>query len=297
MKSATGQGPGAPSPTNAVIDAVIDDYFTRLMNEQIRDEFGTEPIPTATPKAPESPSLGRRLMAAVAVSVAMAFSVLLVVVLTGCSGISAPGDLGVNQKTLATCPSNPLASRVAIDVSGSVRAQAIPELYAAAVQDLARRTAVCGGHLSGVAFSASSAATVSLFEGELQMPGSTENARLRRVPQAVEEVMKTVGDAYADKASSLTPGGTDIVAQYRLADEYVQQLGGNRQLDLRILTDGVQSVGTVIGNQPLSAAQASQLADQFNVTQLPGASITVDWQGQRSPAGPDRNRRWHEDLL
>lgn len=280
MKSVTNQGPGASSPT----DAVIDDYFTRLMHEQIRDEFGTEPIPTATPKAPESPGRGRRLMAAVAVSVAMAFSVLLVVVLTGCS--SGPqGELAADKKLLASCPTAQLAGDGEIDTSGSVRATGVPEAYAGALRDLVRRTAVCGGHLHVGAFSATAASTATLYDGDLQMPGSTENARLRHVPQAVEDVMKTVNDAYAQKVPSLTPGGTDIVAQYRLAREYLQQLGGTRQLDLLLLTDGYQNAGFVLGDRALTDAEATALAAQADIPQLPGATITVAGIGKT--AGQD----------
>lgn len=275
MKSVTSQGPGAPSPTNAVIDAAIDDYFTRLMNEQIREEFGTEPIPSATPEAPESPGRSRRQMGTLAVALAMAFSVLLVAVLTGCSGNSAPGDLGVNQKTLVSCPSTPPAAEVFVDVSGTGRMQKLPEDYAAATKDLARKTAVCGGHLSVVAFSASSTATAGLFDGDLKMHGSTDNARLRHVPDAVEGVMKIVEDAYATKLTQLTPGGSDILAQYGLAAERQRQLGGGRPLDLLILTDGFQNAGLVVGDRVLSDADAKTLAAGVDVPQLHGATVVV----------------------
>lgn len=280
MKSVASQRPGALSPT----DAVIDEYFTRLMNEQIRDEFGTEPIPMATPKAPVSPGRGRRRLAAVAVSVAMAFSVLLVVVLTGCS--AAPqGELAAAKKLLASCPTAQLAGYAEIDTSGSVRAAAMPEAYAGALRDLVRRTAVCGGHLHVGAFSDTAASTVTLYDGDLQMPGSTENARLRRVPQAVEDVMKTVDDAYSQKVPGLSPGGTDILAQYRLAHEYLQQLSGTRQLDLLLLTDGYQNAGFVLGDRALADAEAKALATQADVPQLPGARITVAGIGKT--AGQD----------
>lgn len=190
---------------------------------------------------------------------------------------SAPpqGDLAINKKTLAACPSSQMAADAQIDTSGSVRANAVPEAYAKALKDLVRRTAVCGGHLHVGAFSSSAASTVSLYDGELVMPGSTENARLRRVPQAVAEVMKTINTAYAQKMPGLTPGGTDIVAQYRLAHEYVQQLGGDRQLDLLLLTDGYQNAGFVLGDRALSEADAKALAAQADIPQLPGATITV----------------------
>lgn len=206
--------------------------------------------------------------------------------LASCTGNSTSSALDANRQMLAGCPSAPLASQAAIDVSGTVRADALPAPYAAAVQDLARRTAICGGHLSVVAFSASSAATVGLYDGNLQMPGSTENARLRRVPQAVEEVMQSVGEGYATKVSGLTAGGTDVVAQYRLVGEYAHQLGGNRQLELLLLTDGFQSAGAIIGDRPLSNADAASLADRFDLPQLPGATITVAGIGKTNDPQP-----------
>ncbi|MGO4858950.1 hypothetical protein [Arthrobacter sp. 2MCAF14] len=202
--------------------------------------------------------------------------------MSGCAGANTPGDLGVNQKTLATCPSRPPAAQAAIDVSGTDRMHKLPEAYTAATRDLVRRTAVCDGHLSVVAFSASSTATVSLFEGDLRMPGSTENSRLRRVPQATEDVMRTVEEAYATKISSITPGGTDILAQYRLASEGRRQLGGDRPLDLLILTDGFQNAGLVIGDRVLSDAEAKTLATDVDVPLLPGATITVAGIGKTS---------------
>ncbi|MGY2746212.1 hypothetical protein [Arthrobacter sp. UYCu723] len=212
-------------------------------------------------------------------------TILVIAALAACSSGSGSGGLTVNKQTLASCPASPLASRASIDVSGTVRSDAIPESYAAALQDLVRRTAVCGGHLSVVVFSASSAATVSLYDGDLQMPGSTENARLRRVPQATEEVMTAVSEAYTEKARTLTPGGTDIVAQYQLGHEYLQQLGGNRHLNLVLLTDGYQNAGFVLGDRALTEAEATALAAQVDIPQLPGATITVAGIGKT--AGQD----------
>ncbi|WP_437770491.1 hypothetical protein [Arthrobacter sp. KNU40] len=219
-----------------------------------------------------------RIAPAVAVAVVTAF----IFALLGCSETTTPGDLGTNQKILATCPTPSPTAQISIDVSGTDRMQKLPETYAAATKDLVRRTAVCGGHLSVVAFSASSTATVSLFEGELKMPGSTENSRLRHVPQATDDVMKTIEDAYATKIGSITPGGTDILAQYRLAAEGHRQLGGNRPLDLLILTDGLQNAGLVLGDRVISDTEAKTLAAGVDVPSLPGATITVAGIGKTS---------------
>lgn len=194
--------------------------------------------------------------------------------LLSCAATPA-GDLAADKKILESCPVGRIAADAQIDASGSVRAAEIPEAYAVALQDLVRRTAVCGGHLRIGAFSATAASTVTLDDGDLNLPGSTENARLRHVRQAVEDVMKTVNEGYVQKASGLPPGGTDVVAQYRLADEYGRQLGGNRHLELLLLTDGFQNAGFALGDRALSDAEAKALAAQVDVPQLPGARITV----------------------
>ncbi|MHA7271204.1 vWA domain-containing protein [Arthrobacter sp. HLT1-20] len=239
--------------------------------EQLADDEFVDTIASAKTNPPWEPTdsrrFGRRLvLATIAISTALALS--------ACSAISQ-GDLAINKKTLATCPTSQIAADGLIDTSGSVRANAVPEAYAEALKDLVRRTAVCGGHLHVGAFSSSAASTVTLYDGDLVMPGSTENAQLRRVPQGVADVMKTVNTAYADKVPGMTSGGTDIVAQYRLAHEYVQQLGGDRQLELLLLTDGYQNAGFVLGDRALSEADAKALAAQADIPQLPGATITV----------------------
>ncbi|MGN6330309.1 MAG: hypothetical protein ACTHOD_01500 [Motilibacteraceae bacterium] len=198
-------------------------------------------------------------------------------------GTSPPGELGQDQRVLAACPAGKkLASDVEVDASGSGRTAELPSERAAVVRDVARRTAICGGHLRVSIFSASSAATVVLYDGELSLPGATDNARLRRVPELVDQVMTTTTRAYATKVNDLTPDGSDIVAQYRLGSEYVQQLGDGYILRLVLLTDGFQASSAFgIGDQPLSADEAAALAEQVTVPSLPtNASVTVAGLGK-----------------
>jgi hypothetical protein len=148
------------------------------------------------------------------------------------------------------------------------------------VEVVARRTAVCGGHLRVSAFSLSSAATATLFDSELVLPGATDNARLRRVAKLIDEVMRTVTATYRKEIRKLSPAGSDIVAQYRLAAEYVAQLGQGYQLQLTLLTDGFQTAGFVLGSAALSEAQARALAARVSVPKLPGASVTVTGIGK-----------------
>ena len=204
-------------------------------------------------------------------------AVVLVLSMSACGINGTPqGALGQAQQILASCPKGTkLASKVDIDVSGSARTATLQPERSNAIGDMARRTAICGGHLRVTAFSASSAATVVLYDGELSLPGATDNARLRRVPDLVTTVMATVTGAYGTKIQLLSPGGSDIVGQYRLAAEYLQQLGGGYVLHLLLETDALQTAGFSLGGAPLTKAAATAMAANIDLPKLPGASITV----------------------
>lgn len=227
---------------------------------------------------PSGPGAGcRAFLAAVLGALAL-------LVLGACgAGTSPPGELGQDQQILAACPAGKkLASDVEVDASGSGRTPELPSERAAVIGDVARRTAICGGHLRVSIFSASSAATALLYDGELSLPGATDNARLRRVPKLLDQVMTTTTQAYATEVNDLTPDGSDIVAQYRLASEYIQQLGDGYVLRLVVLTDGFQSSSAFgIGDQPLSRDEAAALAAQVSVPSIPNsASVTVAGLGK-----------------
>lgn len=204
-------------------------------------------------------------------------SVALALPTAACGINTAPsGELGQAQQILASCPKGTkVASKVDIDVSGSARTATLQPERSNAIGDMARQTAICGGHLQVTAFSASSAATVVLYDGELSLPGATDNARLRRVPDLVTTIMSTVTEAYGTKIQLLSPGGSDIVGQYRLAAEYLQQLGADYQLHLVLLTDGFQTAGIRMGSAPLTKDDATAMAANIDLPKLPVASITV----------------------
>lgn len=149
-----------------------------------------------------------------------------------------------------------------------------------AIESVVRRTAICSGHLRVIVFSSSSSATTNLFDGPLRLHGATDNARLKRAPGVVDEVMGQIRQAYGPAISSLPQGGSDITAQYRLAGEWVQQLGGSFRLHLYLLTDGFQNIGVDLGARALSKDEAAALAHQVAVPLLPGASVVVAGLGR-----------------
>jgi hypothetical protein len=210
------------------------------------------------------------------------FAVLLSLSLAACGGTPSPqGDFEANQALLKTCdPADPPASLVEIDASGSSSSDALAAERFTAVEAVARRTTVCGGRLRVLAFSASSTDTIVLFDEVLEQHGATDNARLKRVPEAVTSVMTKVRDSYDAAVKQLPRAGSDVTAEYRLAAEWMAQLGGAFRLNLVVLSDGFQNVGVDLVARPLNKQEAEALAGQVTLPKLPGASVTVAGLGR-----------------
>lgn len=205
---------------------------------------------------------------------------------TACGSVpSAPGALAELKQIFAACdPAAPPASFIQLDGTDSNNSAAIAEERMAAIESIIRRTAVCSGHLKVLVFSVSSAATAVLFDGPLHLDGATDNARLKRVPALVSDVMDEIKKEYEPARAALPLGGSDVTAMYRLASEWIDQLGDPFRLRLYLFTDGVQNVGVDLGSQILTDQAATALADTFDVPQLPGASVVVAGLGR--VAGP-----------
>ncbi|WNV83474.1 hypothetical protein [Umezawaea sp. Da 62-37] len=216
------------------------------------------------------------------------FAFLLALALAACASESSPrGEFAANQELLKSCdPAAPPASLVQIDGTGSSASDTVVSERMTVIESVARKTAVCSGHLRVLVFSASSAATTVLFDSPLKMDGATENARLKRVPEAVADVMNKVRSGYAEAAQALPQSGSDITAQYRLASEWKQQLGDGYRLNLLVLTDGFQNIGVDLGAQALSKDEAAALADQVTVPKLAGASVVVAGLGRVAKGAP-----------
>src|SRR5664279_2438492 len=75
-----------------------------------------------------------------------AIALLCSAIVSGC-GTGAGGDLGALQAITTSCPAGQqLASVVSVDASGSARSDALDAVRKDIIADVARRTAVCGGH-------------------------------------------------------------------------------------------------------------------------------------------------------
>jgi hypothetical protein len=219
---------------------------------------------------------------------AVVFALAIAATTTACgSGARSYGELGEHQQILASCdPARQPASLIEIDGTGSSASEQITAERMAAIESVARTTAICSGRLRVILFSASSAATVTLFDGPLPLHGATDNARLKRVPQVVGEVMATIRQAYAPAVAALPGGGSDITSQLRLASEWISQLGGDFRLHLYLFTDGLDTVRAKSAAQALSKQRAAALADRTAVPNLPEASVTVARLGRVAGAPP-----------
>ena len=146
-------------------------------------------------------SVSRRGLA-VGISLAMSAGFL-----AGCAA-TPPGDLGRLQSVLASCPDGKLLnSYQALDGSGTAQSDTIAREYLAYVKSQVERVAVCGGHVTVVAFGTNSV-TAPIYGGDLAAEGATDLARRRRVPALVEEVNPPValgGPSGAGAASVLHP--------------------------------------------------------------------------------------------
>ncbi|WP_433576803.1 hypothetical protein [Nocardia brasiliensis] len=203
---------------------------------------------------------------------------------------STVGGLAEAKATLASCPTGVrLASRGAIDVSGPMRHVAGDPGRLDPIRNLVNLTVICGGHLRIEAFGGSSAQTTALYDGDVDLPGATENARLRRAPGMVDEVMAAVTKNLSTAAARLPENGTDIVAQLGLSAEYKQQLdpeGSKYQLRVVITTDGRQTEQVALTDPALTEASARALAQQVQAPNLSGADVLLAGIGKSAGPAP-----------
>lgn len=201
--------------------------------------------------------------------------VVALVLIVGCGPKPDTGQLAQDKQLLKTCPKDiKYATKLDLDVSGSGRTPEIGDERLSIVKEQARTTSICGGHLLVTVFSATSAATVALYNDELKLDGATDNARLRRVSKLVDAIGKKVTEVYPSAIKKVSPAHSDITAQLRLAAEYRTQLGAAYRLRLVILTDGLQTVGTGV-TKPIAMADARKIGATVLVPRLPDASVTV----------------------
>jgi len=185
-----------------------------------------------------------------------------------------------------SCPAKNLATYTAIDLSDSARSTLLVADRLKLVQETLTETAVCSGTARVVAFSNSEAATKVLFDADLKPRGATDQARRRRAPKLVDEAMVEVRQNLESAKASLPGGGTDVVAQLRLINEFHQQVGIDRRLIARVLTDGITTTGVVLNRPDLTENLATNLAKDVALPTMT-TSTDIVFAGIGKVSGPD----------
>ncbi|WP_160050471.1 hypothetical protein [Nocardiopsis sp. FR4] len=218
------------------------------------------------------PSRRARLMAAAAAAGAVMFAA------SACGLLDDAPDPAVmaeHQAMLANCQDTAPGSLVLVDGTGSSNTEAITAERLDAIEHIARQTAVCSGYLRVAVFSSSSAATTALYDGALHPHGATDNARIRRVPALIEDVIPGIREGYEPAMAELPGGGSDILGMLRLGEEFAGQLSTDYHLELYLFSDGFHNVGHKPGSEALSLEEAEALAAETTMPDLSGASVTV----------------------
>jgi hypothetical protein len=217
----------------------------------------------------------------------MAVGVVLVVgaavLVTGCS-VNPTGRLDELRQIARSCPHHErVAALVALDVRRELRGAELMTARLNAVRRSARWVAACGGRLRVVAFSVSAVASVVIFDGALEPPGATENARLRRVDGLVKKMMASVEAALPVAIARVSSRGGDPVGQLEYAAEYAGELGSGFSLRALIESSGFTPT---LSSGGLDRARAVRLAGATAVPDLSGvAELTFAGIG-RVGAGP-----------
>lgn len=194
----------------------------------------------------------------------------------GMSLFPACADIEPPARSEVTCLEAGLVSYTAADVSESGRSDVLIPERLEAIEAILVQTAVCGGRAKVVAFTNSAAASFTVFEGDLKPAGATDVARRRRVPKMVEEVMVGVRQGIDTAIATLPGGGTDVIAQLQLAHEYHQQLGLDRLLIVKVLSDGLSTTGdAVLNRSDLGMDLANRLAEGVKVPVMGGTTKVI----------------------
>lgn len=201
----------------------------------------------------------------------------------GCATATG-GRLGELHRVADTCPKGKkVAVYVAIDASGAQRGPQLLEARVNAVRNIATKVAACGGHLRVLMFSASTAATITIFESTLEPKGATENARLRRVDGLVADVVEKVEAKLPEALSRLSSQGSDPVGQLEGAHEYAVQVGQDFVLDVLIESSGISRR---VHPWELDDTLATKLAEEVSVPDLTGATVTLAGIGRVGDGAP-----------
>ena len=206
--------------------------------------------------------------------------------LTACGGSGAVGRLAELKRVARTCPAHAqFAAYVAWDVRRTLRGPRVAAARLESLRKTAAKVAVCGGPLRVVAFGPTAGSTARLFDDELRPRGATENARLLRVPQLVDQVTEHVEEALPGVLAEVSGRGADPVSQFAAADQFRRQLGPGYALHAVIETSGLRRDLPTAENLALGRTPSEPAADA-SVPNLAGAEVVVAGLGKVGRRAP-----------
>lgn len=225
----------------------------------------------------------------------------LALTVAGC-GQSPVGEAGTLAELAKSCPDGQVDATVDVDGSGSQDGARISAQALDVVSDQATWVAVCGGRLRVMVFATNAAETAVLFDESLQTEGATQIARLRRVPERVDQVTAQVEAAYAEALVDLPRDQSDVMSQFGLIQEHIAQLPDSTTASLVVVTDGLDTTVPGLADGALTVQRAAELAHTVHTADLSGLNVAVvgvgRTSGDRLPTSAiDGLKRFYTDVL
>jgi hypothetical protein len=175
-----------------------------------------------------------------------------------------------------SCPEQQLVQLDLIDLSSSGRTKDILDERLKAIQLDVERVTDCEGTFTVVAWSVSSSASFTVFQGTLSTSGSTEIGRDRKIPKAVAQTMVEIRGGLTEALTKVDPVGSDLFGAFSLAEDQNKILGEDEHLEINIFTDAITNVPPGSVNQSgLSEDQVIQLAERTSQINLKDVQVKL----------------------
>jgi len=174
------------------------------------------------------------------------------------------------------CPEGKLVQLSLLDLSSSGRTEDILNERLDAIQVDAERVADCGGTLVITAWSLSSAASTTLFHGDLTTSGATEIGRDRKIDDLISETMDSIRASLTGAFGKIDPTGSNLSGGFALAADQKLSLLDDEYLEVRIYSDAISTVGNDSINYPtISVEDVNVLVNNLAPIDLIGVSVTM----------------------
>jgi hypothetical protein len=175
-----------------------------------------------------------------------------------------------------SCPEQQLVQLDLIDLSSSGRTKDILDERLKAIQLDVERVTDCEGTFTVVAWSVSSSASFTVFQGALSTAGATEIGRDRKIPKAVAQTMGEIRAGLTEAFTKVDPVGSDLFGAFSLAEDQHKILGEGEHLEINIFTDAITNVPPGSVNQSgLSEDQVIKLAERATQIDLRDVQVKL----------------------